>query len=115
MASKKQPKKKLTPTSGQSGPIMKDLKLSDLNPKERRVLVAMNGEGTGKRVEMGIPDLATSCWKNKSKFQSNSWVRNSLRRLVRAKMIDKLARGAYRISDGARKQLAKTAVTAKAA
>ena len=99
--------KKRTPTSGQSGPVL-ELSLEDLNPKERRVLMAINGAGSGKRPEMGIVDLAEACWKSKSKFASNSWTRNSLRRLVRGGMIDKLARGSYRIAEGARKALAKS-------
>jgi hypothetical protein len=98
--------KKNKPTSGQSGAPL-ELELSDLNPKERRVLMVLNGEGTGKRIEMGIPELADTCWKHKSKFQANSWTRNSLRRLVRATLTDKLKRGMYRISDSARRMFVK--------
>jgi hypothetical protein len=98
--------KKNKPTSGQSGASL-ELELSDLNPKERRLLLVLNGEGSGKRVEIGIPELADACWKHKTKFQSNSWTRNSLRRLIRAKLIDKQKRGVFRISELARKMFAK--------
>ena len=96
--------KKTAPSSGQSGPAMKK-ELADLNPKEVRVLNFANGEGSGKRAELSISDIAEGCWKSKSKAQSNSWVRNSLRRLVRSKLIEKLERGRYRISEAARKQI----------
>lgn len=101
---KKKTQKKTKATSGQSGPPM-EKELSDLNQKEIRVLMFANGEGSGKRPEVTITEMAEGCWKSKSKAVSNSWTRNSLRRLVRTGMIEKLERGLYQISVSARKQI----------
>ncbi len=106
-------KKGIQPTSGQSGPKL-ELEISDLNPKERKLLLVLNGEGSGKRPDLSIVDLAEACWKHKSKAHANSWTRNSLRRLVRSGMIDKQERGLYRISEASRKAIAKSVSDQKA-
>lgn len=105
--------KKAAPSSGQSGPEL-DLEISDLNPRELRVAMFLNqsgqfGDGSGKRQDFTIVEVAGGCWKNKPKAQANSWVRNCLRRLVRAGMVEKQDRGVYRIATKTRSALAKIA------
>lgn len=109
--------KKNAPTSGQSGPEI-ELSVSDLNPRELRVVMFLNqsgqfGAGTGKRQDFTIVEMAMGCWKSKSKAQANSWVRNSLRRLVTSGLIEKQERGLYRVAQKTRNALAKM-VEAKA-
>ena len=50
----KKKKKGAQPTSGQSGPKV-ELEVSDLNPKERKLLLTLNGEGAGKRAGKVFP------------------------------------------------------------
>ncbi len=114
LAPKKAPKKKRAPkkatkaSSGQSGPGL-ELALEKLNDREKRVVDALNGKGSGSREIFTIDDLAESCWKSKSRAQANSWVRNSLRRLIRGGVVEKVERGQYRIADSGRKKLARAA------
>jgi hypothetical protein len=98
-------------SSGQGGPSL-DLPIEKVSAKERRVLESLDGSGTGTRVIWTIVELAADCWKSKSKKQANSWVRNSLRRLVRAGIVEKVERGQFRISDAGRKKLARAAKAA---
>lgn len=105
--------KKAAPSSGQSGPEL-DLEVSDLNPRELRVVMFLNqsgqfGDGSGKRTDFTIAEIAAGCWKNKPKAQANSWARNCLRRLVRSSLIEKQDRGVYRVSQKTRNALAKVA------
>ena len=93
------------PTTGQSGPEI-EVKTEDLNAKESKVLDLLNGKGEGARETVTIPEL-TKVFKNTAdtKAQANSWVRNSLRRLVTSGLVEKLERGSYRIAERARKRL----------
>ena len=93
------------PTTGQSGPEI-EVKTEDLNAKESKVLDLLNGKGEGPRETISIPEL-TKVFKNTAdtKAQANSWVRNSLRRLVTSGLVEKLERGSYRIAERARKRL----------
>jgi hypothetical protein len=93
-------------SSGQAGPAL-DLGVEQFSDKERKVLDVLNGSGSGSREIFTIEQLAAECWKSKTKKQANSWVRNSLRRLVRAGAIEKVERGQYRVSDSGRKKLAR--------
>jgi len=77
------------PTSGQSGPKL-DLVRDDLNPKETAVLTLLRRKG-----EASIADLMKA-FPNKPKAKANSWVRNSLRRLVCARLAKKVGRGTYK-------------------
>jgi hypothetical protein len=107
-APRKAAPKSKTPTTGQSAaPI--ELSVAGLNAKESKVLGALNGSGAGLRAVLTITELATACFKSQSKKKSNSWTRNSLRRLVQAGLVEKVERGKYRVSAAGRKKLAKAA------
>lgn len=97
------------PTTGQSAPHV-DVKLDELNDKELKVLGAVNGKGEGQREEITIPDL-TKVFKNTAatKAQANSWVRNSLRRLITGEYVEKMQRGLYRMTEKGRKRLSRAA------
>lgn len=84
---------------GQSGPPL-ELPWKALNPKERDVLRALNGTGRGPRRKMTLEELAEECFAKDASTpeQANSWVRNSMRRLVRGSWVDKVEPGVYRIS-----------------
>ena len=100
--------KKGAPKSGQSAaPI--ELSLDGLNAKESKVVSALNGAGSGARPVLSIVEIADRCFKSQGKKRSNSWARNSLRRLVIAGLVEKVERGAYRISEPGRKKLARAA------
>lgn len=99
---------KAAPTSGQSAPT-KELSVDGLNAKEAKVFAALNGEGAGVRAILTITELAESCFKSQGKKRSNSWVRNSLRRLVQGGLAEKVERGKYRVSEAGRKKLARAA------
>jgi hypothetical protein len=95
----KEPKaatEKKTPASGQSGAKIEGLGTEEcaLNDKEAELLVKGFGT-TGHRTEQTIETLATAVWPNKKAKQANSWVRNSMRRLVRGGLVSKENRGHY--------------------
>jgi len=94
-AALKGPKKKRSeqPTSGQSGPPL-DLVKAKLNDKEEKVVAVLLEDAN----PVPINALATNCFSDKSAGQANSWVRNSLRRLVRAKWAEKVGKGTYRLT-----------------
>ena len=100
--------RKKEPTSGQSGPPI-ELSVEGLNSKESKVFYLLNGEGAGVRVIMPIAEIASTCFKSQSKKRSNSWTRNSLRRLVQGGLVEKVERGKYRVTDAGRKKLARAA------
>lgn len=81
-------------STGQGGPAIKDLTAEDLNDKETAILLALGTEG--HRTEKTIKALADECFPNKKKAQANSWTRNGLRRLVRAKFLEKEGRGVFK-------------------
>jgi hypothetical protein len=83
-----------TATTGQSGPPLKDLTAEDLNEKEVAVILALGTEG--HRADKEISIMATECFPNKKKAQANSWIRNGLRRLVRAKLVEKTGKGLFK-------------------
>jgi len=93
---KKVAKEKKEPTTGQSGPALKDLTVEDLNEKERNILLNLGTEG--HRHEKSIAAMAAECYPNKAKAKGNSWIRNGLRRLMRAKLLEKDARGIFKQS-----------------
>lgn len=97
------PKEK--PTTGQSGPRV-DLGFTDLNKKESAVLLAINGKGEGPRSEITISEVCGKVFRGAdTTAQRNSWVRNSLRRLVTSEFVEKLSRGTYRVTDKGRKRI----------
>lgn len=73
-----------------------------LNQKEKAVLRALNGTGKGRRKIMSLEDLAEECFMSEARDpeQANSWVRNSLRRLVRGEWVENMNPGVYRICKG---------------
>ena len=90
---------KVAPKSGQSGPPL-DLPPSKLNEKEKVVtatLLKLDGDSS-----MSLAELAEKCFPDGDK-KANSWVRNSLRRLVRAGYVAKIDRGTYQMSKAGRK------------
>jgi hypothetical protein len=90
---KKVAKKAATPAevaSGQSGP---KVKITKVNAKEAKVLSQLN-HGSDP---LKISDIA-KCFKGKTKAQANSWVRNSLRRLVRGGLVKQVSRGTYTLT-----------------
>jgi hypothetical protein len=93
-ASKPAKKAASSPSSGQSGPAV-DLLRDRLNDKEIRVVTVLSGDLN----PVPINALATNCFADQPVTQANSWVRNSLRRLVRGKWVDKVGKGTYRLSD----------------
>jgi hypothetical protein len=96
-------------TTGQSAPHH-DLPVDDLNDKEMKLVSVINGKGEGARTEITIPDLL-KVFKSSAatKAQANSWVRNSLRRLVTGEFIEKTSRGVYRMTEKGRKRLTRAA------
>ena len=90
---------KVAPKSGQSGPPL-DLPPAKLNEKEKVVtatLLKLDGDSS-----MSLAELAEKCFPDGDK-KANSWVRNSLRRLVRAGYVAKIDRGTYQMSKAGRK------------
>lgn len=92
----KQAKKRAAahPSSGQSGPSV-DLVRARLNDKEVRVVTVLAGDLN----PVPINALATNCFADQAVGTANSWVRNSLRRLVRGRWVEKVGKGTYRLSD----------------
>jgi hypothetical protein len=108
----KTPKKRTRsaqPTSGQSGPPL-ELTKDKLNDKEEKVVSVLQADAN----PMPINALATNCFSNQSAKTANSWVRNSLRRLVRGKWVEKIGKGTYRLTDSGRKGLEGSAPAPKA-
>jgi hypothetical protein len=87
---------KAAPTTGQSGtPIERSY--TELNNKERKLLNCF--KTSGKREALTIKELADACWKKRvGNERANSWVRNSLRNLIRAGLLEKVDAGTYRQS-----------------
>jgi hypothetical protein len=77
---------------GQNGTEL-TLKADDLNPNEKKVIGAFNKDGV--RESKTLAAIAASAYPTRKRAQANSWVRNSLRRLVRAKLVERTARGTY--------------------
>jgi hypothetical protein len=92
----KSPATKKSPGTGQSGSAIKNLTAEDLNPNETALMLALGTEG--HRLPKSIKDLAAECFPHKKKAQANSWARNGLRRLVRAKLVERGARGVFKQS-----------------
>jgi hypothetical protein len=87
------------PTSGQSGPAL-TLRAADLNKNETKLLCSFGDYKGGE--EIGIAELAKETFPSKPKATANSWVRNALRRLVRAWLVDKTDRGTYKLTKAGR-------------
>jgi hypothetical protein len=98
-------KRSALPTSGQSGPPLELVK-SKLNGKEEKVVAFLLEDAN----PVPINALATQCFGDwpevletpKPASTANSWVRNSLRRLARAKWVEKVGRGTYRLTEQGR-------------
>jgi len=96
-------KAKHKPVSGQSGPAIKELTFEDLNKKEKLLLGCF--EVKGDREVRTIDELAAEAFKTASVSvkKANSWARNSLRRPVRAGLVEKPEPGSYRLTALGRK------------
>ena len=92
------------PKSGQSGPPL-DLTFDALNTNERKVMACFSLKGS--RAPTTIVELAKEAFSPASKKKQNSWTRNSLRRLVRSALVEKLERGSYRITSKGRARMEK--------
>jgi len=93
---------KQPPKSGQSGGPL-DLPLAKINAKEKKIVDMLNEAGRGATASLA--ELAANCFSDTPGKQANSWVRNSLRRLVRGGWAEKADRGSYRITDEGIKRL----------
>lgn len=82
------------PTSGQSGPSVV-LKKEKLNEKEIKIVEVLASDIN----PMPINGIAAVAFPLRDPKQSNSWVRNSLRRLVRGQWVNKAAKGTYLLSE----------------
>jgi len=100
-------KAKHKPVSGQSGPAIKELTFEDLNKKEKLLLGCF--EVKGDREVRTIEALAAEAFKTASVSvkKANSWARNSLRRPVRAGLVEKPEPGSYRLTALGRKTVNK--------
>ena len=70
-----------------------DPRLALLNPKEAAVYAAL-----AKVERASLAQLAPIFRRKADKAQSNSWVRNSMRKLVRLKLVTKVGDGVYAIT-----------------
>lgn len=101
-------KRRNEPKSGQSGPPLTLFK-EKLNPKELQVATFLAADIN----PIPINALASAVFPTEKPGTSNSWVRNSLRRLVRGHWVDKVGKGTYRLSEAARSWLEGTSVPAE--
>jgi hypothetical protein len=69
-----------------------------LNTKEAKLLAIMYLKDVGTWT---LRALATKCWPNNKR--RNSWVRNSMRKLVGGGVAKKVARGTYKLTANGRK------------
>lgn len=79
--------------TGQSGDKI-DLQPSKLNDNERHIVRTLFEDAN----PLSIVALANSAFPQQPPNQASSWVRNSLRRLVRGDWVEKLGRGTYTLS-----------------
>jgi hypothetical protein len=91
------------PVSGQSAPPIESLSFDALNKKEKKVVGCFVAR-TAREV-LTIEDLADVAFPSQPAKRANSWVRNSLRRLIRARWLEKVTPGEYRLSKGRRRQV----------
>ncbi len=87
---------KLKPTTGQSGPRIKSLGWEDMNKKEKLLLGCFDLKG--EREVRSIEQLGKEAFRSQSTVKAYSWARNSLRRLIRARLLEKVAPGSYRLA-----------------
>jgi hypothetical protein len=102
-----QAKKRKAPTTGQSGPEI-ELDVEDLNRKERKVVEFLADATKAKT----LAEMASACFPHEPKARRNSWVRNSLRRLVCAGLVDRVTAGCYRATAIAKRRVHKLAKAA---
>lgn len=77
------------------------LESNDLNAKERVVAAILASDMNPAPLNA----LALLCFPNEPSRRANSWVRNSLRKLVRSQWVERVARGTYRVTDAGRAAL----------
>lgn len=81
---------------GQKG-VPLDLPVEYMNPNELAVLRCF-GLRDGYRTTLSITEIADKAFPKKSEKRANSWVRNSLRRLVRGSWLESIDRGVFRFT-----------------
>lgn len=92
------------PKSGQSGPQISNMKFEKLNSNEQKVLRMM---AASDAKTLRIVEISGATFERKEgPEKANSWVRNALRRLVRAGFVGKAERGTYKVTAAGRKVLA---------
>ena len=64
------------------------------------MLRALGTEGHRASVTLAI--LAGACWPKVNEVKAGSWARNSLRKLVRGRLVEKEERGTYIQTDAGR-------------
>lgn len=109
-------KQNLKSKQGQRGEGIR-LSASELTDNERRLVAVLAKPG---RPTLTIPELATACkWKRSlGKARGNSRVRNTLRRLVRARWVehpDGIGDGRYRLTSSAKAKLKRAEPTREVA
>jgi hypothetical protein len=98
---------------GQNGPLV-DLPLAKLSDKERAVIdVLSEGVLTGPRNTFTLKEIAEQAFPKQAK-KAYSWTRNSMRRLCRGALVEKMGTGSYRLSEPGRKKLQREAKAAEA-
>ena len=81
------------PLTGQSAPKLGNLDVRPLNEKEKAIMTALKRSGS----ELSIATLAERVLsQNNVKEHGTSHVRNSLRRLVRERLVKKTGKGTYK-------------------
>jgi len=86
--------------TGQSGPPL-NLTGAKLNPKEKRVLAVLESDANA----LPLVTLALACFPEEDAKKANSWVRNSLRRLVRGEWVARVGEGTYQITETGRRRM----------
>lgn len=92
-------------STGQSAPH-EEVKTDELNDKETKLALFINGDGKGVRADVNLSDMTKVFTKSAStKAQAYSWVRNSIRRLITGEFVEKISRGVFRVTEKGRKRL----------
>lgn len=93
--------------TGQTGPEI-DIEFKKLNSKEKKVLHVLDPGQDGPRLVLKIAEIADKAFSHGTKEQRNSFVRNSMRRLVRGGWVEhakETGDGTYRVTERGRKRL----------
>ena len=78
-----------------------DISVDVLNDKEKLVLIILSGNDA----MLDLKTLSAKCFPDIPRTKSNSWVRNSLRRLVLGGLVERINRGAFKLTENGRARL----------